>query len=565
MMILDTGSASVHGKHDINEDACLSIYPGSGRHEEHGALLAVADGMSGLPDGREAARCATKTLRDAYYSAPDGWGLEHALKESFQAANHAVRTQGEKGRASTMSALILRQRRWGIGHAGDTRVYLFRDNQLKQLTNDHIVPHMTLGYQVTRACGLDEQINIDVRTGELAEGDIFVITSDGVHKVLTGAILRSSLISQHFAQEIAQTITQRALEAGSTENISACVVRVDKLPSETKADVMTNIAALPIREKPRAGETIDNFRVEGLIHRGRMARLYKAKDLESGQSVILKFPIDHYADDPKYIEYFQREEWIGKRINSPYLIETLPLKTGRRTALYTVMSYNSGKTLAKRIHRKNGLTVDEAVSFTKQLLTAVEHLHRKGVIHRDVKPENILVERHTHRLRLLELGLSHIERWHDKNEITGFPVGTPSYMAPELFAGKKADERADVFSTGITLYEMLTQQHPYGYEAGSSTPDFRQYLPVETHHPDIPPWLARVIEKACAVDPVDRYPTAVDFANALSDPPTLEEAVLPPRRLPMLQRLPMQHWKMFFVVSLLVNVVIFLVLAIRSG
>ena len=564
-LILDTGSASVHGKHDVNEDACLVIYPTSGQHQDHGALLAVADGMSGLPEGREAARCAIKTLRDGYYSSPEGWGVERAIKESFTAANDAVRTQGERGRASTLSALVLHARRWDIGHVGDTRVYLYRDNDLKQLTHDHIVPHMTLGYQVTRGCGLDDQIHIGYLSGELAEDDIFIITSDGVHNVLTGAMLISCVISHSFAQQIAEAITQRALETGSKENISTVVVRVEKLASETKVDVAANIAALPVRERPRSGETIDGFRVDGLIHKGRMAYLYKAKDLESGQSVVLKFPITRYADDPKYIEYFQREEWIGKRINSPYLIDTLPLKPGRRTALYTVMGYNSSRNLAKYIRKKNGLSVSEALPLAKQLLTAIEHLHRKGVIHRDVKPDNILVERKTHRLRLIDLGVSLIERWPDMNETTLHPIGTPSFMAPELFDGRKADERADVFSAGVTLYEMLTLQHPYSYNIGSVEPNFSEYTPIEQYNPEVPQWLAHVIHKACAVDPDNRFANAVDFANALSDVPTLEDVVHPPRKPPLLQRLSMPRWKMFFVASLLVNLVIFLVLAIRIG
>ena len=291
-LILDAGCSSLQGKRKRNEDSCLVITPSTGQYVAYGALLAVADGVGGLSGGLEASTAAVKSLSDGYYASPETWGLDRALKDCFGAANHAVLEGEPSGRATTLSALVLRNRRWAVAHVGDTRVCLYRDGKLAQLTRDHSRIHADIGPVITRACGLDELLQTDIESGELNEGDIFLITSDGVHEVLDSEALSACLQKKEFtAQEIAENLAQRALMAGSNDNVSACVVRVSKLPSETVADFGENISALPIRPLPAKGDRVDNFLIGERLHAGRMSSLFKALDEESGAIAVLKFPL----------------------------------------------------------------------------------------------------------------------------------------------------------------------------------------------------------------------------------------------------------------------------------
>ncbi len=551
--VLDAGSASLTGRRPNNEDACLTVTPSTAAHAAYGALLAIADGVGGLPDGAGAATSALHSLRESYYASPETWSLEHAIKESFHTANQAVITGGERGRATTLSALVLRSRRWLVGHVGDTRVWLARDGRLQQLTRDHHLPHAEIGALITRACGLDDAINADIHHGELTEGDVFLLTSDGVHESLSAAAMFAAVQAGTSAQEIAEQLAQRALSAGSHDNASACVVRVEQLPAETESDAIEGLITLPIGALPAVGELLDGFRIEARLHEGRMSTLYKVLDEESNRVIVLKFPNPRHAEDARFVECFLREEWLGKRIDSPRIVKVVALRTGRRSRLYSALEYHSGETLAERIRRKRGLTVRETLGFAKQLLTALDHLHRKGVIHRDVKPENILIDEHNH-LRLIDLGVSRIERLHEKAEGAS-PVGTPSYMAPELFAGQQADERADVYSAGVTLYEMLTQHFPYGEIEAFSHPRFGRPASPERYNPDVPLWLSAALQRACAADPGERLANVVEFAATLANPKPQSPTT---RKPPLLERIPPQRWRMLFLLLVAADLVVLL-------
>lgn len=546
---IEAASASLAGKRSGNDDVCSVTTPSAVRLQDYGALMIVADGVGGLPAGDRAARAAVDAFRDGYFASPESWGLERALRASMNAANDAVVASGEGG-ATTLSALVLRNRRYAIAHVGDTRVWLYRDGRLKVLTRDHQRPHVDIGTVLTRACGFDDNIVTDTVVGELAEGDVFLLTSDGVHESVNGGTIAMLLERTLSPQATVDELTRLALEQGSSDNVSACMARVSSLPATTVADLEQTVAQLPIAVVPPVGTTLDGFRIDALLHTGRMSILFKATDLDSQEAVVLKFPNPKEAQDKSFVDCFLREEWIGRRIDSPYIVKALPLRAGRRTQLYTALAHYEGETLAQRIARKQGMTVRETLAIAPQLLTALDHLHRKGVLHRDIKPENILIDTQ-HQLRLLDLGVSRIERLSEDSNHG--PVGTASYMAPELFDGKEASEASDVYAAGVTLYEMLTQRYPYGEIEPFSHPKFARPLPPERFNPEVPPWLSRALLKACAADPQARYTHAVDLQAALAH---AVSEVGPRANLPLLERVAPERWRALFFLSLAANLLL---------
>lgn len=512
-LFLDTGHSERTTRRPLPRGACLEIVPDTGRDGGRGALLACAEGVPELPDAEKAARIAITALADSYYAAPEGWALRQALEESVRAAHQAVLAGGERGRAAVFAALVLRGRRWLAVHVGHARIWLFRDHELKLLTHDHLQPRPRRRPEIAKALGLTAELEADYRAGELAEGDVFLLTTPGTHELLDAAHIRGILDSDAGAEQIAEALVARALESGSAGYAGVCAVRVEKLPPESVADTRECVADLAFVDPPPVGGTIDGFRIEKLVYRSRRFRIYKATDGESKATVALKFPDSSCGNDPESARSFLREEWIGRRIDNPYLVKTLRPRPGRRRALYVVTDYHEGEPIAKRIRRKGGLPVDEALRLTEQLLEALEALHGHGVIHRDLRVNHLLYDKANRRLLVLGLGESRIEALKDGAE--GSATSAWSYQAPELFEGKGANERTDVYAAGVTLYRMITGEYPYGKICAPRW-EGRAYRPMGEWKPEVPEALEEVVRRACEVNPSDRFASAAQFASALA-------------------------------------------------
>jgi len=522
-LFLDTGFACYPSVLERDGLRCLVVVPNEMTRNPHGALLAVAEGVKDNPQPDDAARDTVRSLGDSYYSAPESWSTDRALDESFQAANQTVRIQGDSGRAATLSALVLRQRRWLLGHAGDTRVWLRRDHQLKLLSRDHVVPRIGRRPMPMRACGFKDTIETDITSGDLVEGDVFVLTTSGIHDVLNGALIMSCLNVDMPAQRMAECLINRATAAGGHGSMSVCVAHVEKLPPETVLDMAEHMTALPVIAPPKTGDTLDGFEIGELIHKSRQYRLYEAIDGESGSTVVLKFPNPRLAQEPGFADNYLREEWIGKRVDSPYLIKTLPVRPARRTALYTVMVYQPGENLLARIRRKGHLSVRETLLLGGQLLEVLAQLHREGVLHGGIRAKNILIDKKRKQLLLLGLDTSLVapleEMTVNPTVTTGVAAtptsGSANHLAPELFAGDPLTPQSDIYAAGALMYHMLTGRYPYGRISHKAGPPEGNMTPASSHQPDVPDWLDKVLARACALNPRQRFATSSDFIEAL--------------------------------------------------
>ena len=515
MLFLDSGACGHSSRRDADPPPVINRVPDPGRAGVHGALLACAEGVAERPDGNGAASAALGALSDSFYAAPEGWGPRQSLEESLLVAHQAVRAGGERGRAAVIAALALRGRRWTTANAGNIRVWLYRDDRLSQLTRDHVVPRPVKRAQVERACGLQADLAPELFAGDVSEGDIFLITTPGVHDALDGAQIMSVLQREATAQQMAEELIRRTREAAGAKNSSVCVARVEKLPPRSAADSAEGEATLPLIPPPQPGTVLDDFAVERRLHKSRHYVLYRAVDRTSDETVALKFPQPNMPDEAEVIQRFLREEWIAKRVRSPSLVPHRALPTGRRSALYSVMNYQSGENLAKRIKRRNGLGRREALALGRQLLEVLEALHRQGIVHRDVRPSNLIYDKRARRLMVLGLGASRVRALPDSpDEIS---AGSLSYTAPELLKGAAANERSDVYAAGVTLYRMITAQYPYGRIKSAERWPAHDYQPLAHYKPGVPEALERVVRRACAADPADRYDSAAQFAEALPE------------------------------------------------
>jgi serine/threonine protein phosphatase PrpC len=546
------GHSSQQGLRARNEDFVGAATPEGAQLEAKGVLLAVADGVGGHANGQEAAEYAVRGLLADYYATPDTWGVEKALGTVLEAVNRWLVSQARKspeyaGMATTLTALVLRGTRYYLAHVGDSRAYRLRDGQFSRLTEDHTWEHPELSNVLHRAVGLDSRLTVDHGDGELERGDRFVLVTDGAWSAL-GETGMAELLRRHpGAEEAAHALVLEALDRGASDNCTALVANVEAVPARNLRDSLVTASKLPLPPRLRPGEEIDGLRVEELLHESRVTLLYRVTRLAGGETLVLK-TLRPEAGDAEAIGALAHEEWLARRIPAPRFPQVIAHDAHKH--LYYLMTWHEGETLKAGLARGHRFAAHEVTQAGIALLRGLGTLHRLGIVHRDIKPDNLHIDRQGE-LRILDLGVAASDAV-DLREINN--PGTPSYMAPELFGGQPANESSDLYACGVTLYELLTRKYPYGEVEPFQHPKFGEPTPPTRYRPDTPAWLENLLLKACARDAKDRFETAEEFLLALER--GAQRPLATRRRMPLAQRNPSLLLKLIAIASLVVNLVL---------
>ncbi|HPE04921.1 MAG TPA: protein phosphatase 2C domain-containing protein, partial [Thauera sp.] len=202
---VELGHATRPGPRPANEDFVAAAMPEGAERAAKGVLLAIADGVGGHAHGREAAEYTVRSLLADYFSTAHTWSVQKSLDTVLGAANRWLLAQSARsvetaGMATTLTALVLRGRRWHLAHVGDSRAYLWRDGALVRLSEDHTWPHPELNNVLRRAVGLESRLLVDHDDGELAAGDVFVLLTDGVWNAL-GEVEIAAVLARHVGEE----------------------------------------------------------------------------------------------------------------------------------------------------------------------------------------------------------------------------------------------------------------------------------------------------------------------------------------------------------------------------
>jgi serine/threonine protein kinase len=307
----------------------------------------------------------------------------------------------------------------------------------------------------------------------------------------------------------ADDLVARALSAGSADNCTVLVVDILDTPLARAEDISETFDNLPMPGLPQLGEVIDAFRLDAELSDGRYSRLIRAEDLRTGQKVVLKFPKPDVAEDEVYRRAFVNEAFVTSRVRSPWIGETIELPPEGQTRLYSVMPFYDGETLEHRLKRDPPIGLEEGALLATRMARAIVTLHRAGIIHRDIKPDNVMLLRDGG-LKLLDLGVARLPQLEDFPE--AHTPGTPSYMAPEIFDGARGDEGSDLFALGVTVYRLFTRAYPYGEIEPFTKPRFGKAGSFTARRPDLPAWLEGAITRAVAVDPARRHGDVLEFA-----------------------------------------------------
>ncbi|HJQ20009.1 MAG TPA: serine/threonine-protein kinase [Gemmatimonadaceae bacterium] len=260
--------------------------------------------------------------------------------------------------------------------------------------------------------------------------------------------------------------------------------------------------------------TGSRYRVLRRLGGGGMASVYLAEHAHLERPVVLKVLHGHLAKDPEMLERFRREARAASQLVHPNVVPILDAGEAEGV-LYTVMPYMPGGSFADRIAQGAQPPV-EVASVVAQAATALDYAHRRGVVHRDVKPDNILFDEDGHAL-MTDFGIAEA-RFHGRLTASGRAMGTPHYMSPEQAMGKLVDGRADVYSLGIVMYEGLVSFPPFdgpdafavGYKQVHEAP----VSPTQVSS-EVPGALADIVMRCLAKPPAERYATGNDLADAL--------------------------------------------------
>ena len=537
------GFASQTGPRERNEDFAGAVLGWELPQPRHDVVAAIADGIGGAKGGRVAAETAVRGFLDGFCDLPETMEVRRAAANVVTALNgwiYSLRKQDSNlaGMGCTFTALVLRGRIAHILHVGDTRAYRLGRDRLTCLTVDHVQEDGTGRSGVlNRALGVETEVRLDYATQPVARHDRFLLCSDGVHGVLSSDTIADILRERSAADDTARALVAAALDSGSTDNCTAMVIDVVELPTVESADIGAAIGQLPLLPLPVGGETVDGFLLKVLVSDGRYTRLFGAIDEIEGGEVVLKFPKPQVAAVATYRAAFVREAWVGARVHSPWVVRTIELPPGRQTCLYTVMPLYQGELLETRLTRRLGL--EEGRNIAIKLARGAAALHRAGVIHRDIKPDNVMLER-DESLKLLDLGVVRVLGLEDAPP-QDIP-GTAAYMAPEMFDGEAGNEATDLYALGVTMFRAFTGEFPYGNPDATSPPRRTRPQALSALRPDLPAWLESAIGRAIAIDPAARFRDMIEFAVEMeAGPARAPVAVRRPRTI--YERYPVQFWQ----------------------
>ncbi|KAA1174283.1 bifunctional protein-serine/threonine kinase/phosphatase [Marinobacter salinexigens] len=552
---LRLGQHSIAGRKPENQDSLGACYPEGEALAMKGVCAVIADGVSASLAGREAAETCVKGFLHDYYSTPDSWSVETAASRVLGALNRWLHGRGHashgdtRAMVTTFSGVVIKNNRAYVFHVGDSRVYLLRGGELECLTRDH---HVIVGADkqaLARAMGVEVNVEIDVCRLGLESGDRLILTTDGIHGHLSQADVRACASTED-PETAAEQLVSAAYDKGSPDNLSAQVIAIDHLPSEDLEAHYERLSALPFPPPLDAGQSLDGYRIVREIHASNRTQVYLVSPPDGGDPVILKTPSPNYQDDAGYIDHFMTETWVARRINNAHVVKAVQ-PPAQRQCLYSLTEFIDGPTLREWMNDHPQPEPSEVRNIIRQIAAGLRALHRLEMIHQDLKPENIVIDRNG-TVKIIDLGSVRIRGIEEIDVPWGRDtyLGTVRYAAPECLDGDLSTPASDRYALGVIAYEMLTGQLPYARPPKSSVRRKLYYRSARLINPDLPKWLDACLEKAVALRPLDRYPALSEFLHDLEHP---NPKLLPSRSAPLVARVSTDTWRALALISCLVN------------
>lgn len=558
---ISLGQCSDKGIKDRNEDFYGAYIPQGSTLDNKGIACAIADGMGSCANAQEASKHCVKSFLNDYFSTPETWSVKSSGAKVLTSINNWLLSNGNRdhanGMVTTFSAIVFKSTTAHIFHIGDSRIYRLRRNSnsvdLELITTDHRVWISDQKNYLSRAMGIDNHLDIDYKTLAIEQGDEFLMTTDGIHDYLNDLQLKEHLKADSSIEVKADRIVMHALKLKSQDNVTCQIVKIENLPAQDANEIYNELTRLPFPPHLGPGMTMDGYEILEDVHASTTSQLYKVRDIESKKLFMMKTPSVSYSDDPAYIERFYLEEWAGKRIQSDAVLKIIE-QTRQRNFLYFIMEYIDGITLKQWAEQHPSPDIERVIEITNKIIKGLRVFHRMEMLHRDLKPENIMITTHGV-VKIIDFGsvkiagIQEISTPVERLEL----LGTKNYTAPEYLLGMTGDNRSDIYSLGVLVYNLLTGQLPYGDKMSREltwrTLNKIKYQSSILHNPMIPLWMDGAIHKAVKKDQRSRYTTFSEFYFDLTHPnPTFMK-----HSAPLLENNPTLFWKYVSAILLATN------------
>ncbi|MGZ8185981.1 MAG: protein kinase domain-containing protein [Methylobacter sp.] len=560
------GYASDKGIKSENEDFVGSLVPVEPQLTYKGITAAIADGMSGSDAGKQASQCCVASFLNDYYSAPESWSVKHAGQQILSAINSWLYSQGQiryestKGMVSTLSSIVLKSTTAHIFHIGDSRIYRLRNGNFEQLTRDHRVWISKEKNYLNRAMGIEPALEVDYKALPLIRGDLFLMTTDGIHDFIDEKTLKKLLRNSEDLTLIAGEILHQASSNNSDDNLTCQLVRIDELPEAKEDEILRRHINLPFPPLLEPGMLLDGYKIAEELHSSKRTQIYRAFDTKTGTQVILKTPSILYDDDTHYIEHFLHEEWAGKRINHENVLKIIGTDR-EKSCIYYVTEYLEGQTLRQWMNTHPKPDIKIVRSIIEACAKGLRALHRMEMLHQDLKPENIMFDKNG-TVKIIDFGSVKIAGiaeiapldFGSENNV----LGTLNYTAPEYHLGQRGTVKSDLFSLAVITYEMINGALPFNQDMPEKPDQMNiaklYYVPSFYHNAMVPAWIDGALRKATSINPQFRYDDLSEFLYDLSIPNpkflSTQEAI------PLIERNPLLFWQSLAAILLLTNLLL---------
>lgn len=555
--LISVGQYSDRGAKAENQDSYGVLVPDSPAIDYKGIVAVIADGVSSCDEAKVASETCVNSLMHDYYCTPDSWTVKTSIEKVLLATNRWLYSHGQqdphgqKGMATTLSAMVIKSSTAHLFHIGDTRIYQLSNNDLELLTQDHCIWASEDKNYLTRAVGIDLRMDIDYKKIPVQVGDIFVLTTDGVHEYLPTTQIKDFIASYpDNLDRAAKEIATVALKNGSPDNVTCQIIRINQIPGVGEDALYKKLTELPFPPELSAGMKLDGYKILRELHSSTRTQVYLALDEDSGKQVVLKTPSVNYEDDPVFLDMFMHEEWVGSRLDNNHVLRVVDQERPRNF-LYYVSEYIDGQTLRGWMNDNPEPYLNVVREIVGQISRGIMAFHNKEMIHQDLKPENIMIDNEG-TVKIIDFGSTKIA---GIEEITTpldrlTLLGTKNYTAPEYLQGYPCSTRSDIFSLGVIVYEMITGRLPYGEKYDEGSIQRVNYIPARQRLPELPVWIDGALGKAVHKNAQRRYGELSEFVHDLANP---NEAFLGVDSEPLLVRDPQAFWRGLTAISLIIN------------
>jgi len=503
----------------------------------------VCDGVGSASEGAQAAKRVTTNLMRNFKTRPKSWSIEKSIRSFIQSINsilyqESILNYDAPEIVTTLALVVIQGNRLYGANVGDSRIYIQRNNTLKQLSFDHVMDEKGYENVLTQAIGIEKEVDIYYFENNITKGDKILLCSDGLYNTLDEETLAKDI---EFG---ANFLVKKASKKANDYLLDDTTAVVLDIVENNEIAILKSLE-LPIPKTLKAKDNIDGYILQKPLIQNKRTWLCQ----KDNQDYVIKFPPLEAIDDANILELFIKEVWNAKRLQGDFFPNVII--PNNRSMRYYVMEAIQGTTL-KNYLKQSTLHIEDSITLAKTLLKMEQYLIRLDLVHGDIKPENIMVVKKGDKLSFKVIDFGSIKEVFSIDSI----AGTPSYLAPERFNGATINESTEIFAIGVTLYESLTKHYPYGEIEPFQIPTFHPPKPAIFYNQNIPDWLNSILLRSIVSDEDMRYKNYSEMMYELENTHQVKPFIQ--KELPLLQRNPLRTYQIGFYLMLFFNLYLLL-------